>query len=348
MFLDSPPCVAETRDYQGCTRFCSPSRLFSCCRCPSHPLGALIFLTSVARRNGLSNRTRNALLGVSAVMYAVSATHWALVIAIAIRGLRVGKILVTPPKALAIVYLPTINYILSDGIVLWRAWVLWDRRVTLFVPPLLFLVCTLVTSIVSAVYAYDGSVTKSGHQTNMSHAFGWSIWGFTVGTNLWSTSLIFIRTWQHRRFLRSLLCGENVTSKAERTLAFLVESGAVYLCIWVAYITITANNLPGVLLFHTTIVQLVGIYPTTIVIVVTMRLSAADILTRPGLETRHYPTSMVFTPPSPTPQSSVTETLASSSGSSSIAVSRDDRSTRTLASNDPEKGGEIDRAGPVT
>ena len=93
-------------------------------------------------------------------MYAVSATHWALVVSIAIRGLRVGEILMTPSEVLAVEYLPTINvrrsltaqlgqvlisvkYILSDGIVLWRAWVLWDRRVTLFIPPFLFLVCTL-------------------------------------------------------------------------------------------------------------------------------------------------------------------------------------------------------------
>ncbi|KAH9971920.1 hypothetical protein BGW80DRAFT_1317214, partial [Lactifluus volemus] len=33
------------------------------------------------------------------------------------------------------------KFILSDGIVLWRAWILWDRRVMLFILPFLFLVC---------------------------------------------------------------------------------------------------------------------------------------------------------------------------------------------------------------
>jgi hypothetical protein len=37
----------------------------------------------------------------------------------------------------------SVKYILSDGIVLWRAWVLWNRRVMLFILPFLFLVCTL-------------------------------------------------------------------------------------------------------------------------------------------------------------------------------------------------------------
>jgi hypothetical protein len=38
---------------------------------------------------------------------------------------------------------------------------------------------------------------------------------------------------QHRRFLRSLLDKENAKSKAEKALAFLVESGVIYLCILV-------------------------------------------------------------------------------------------------------------------
>jgi uncharacterized membrane protein len=49
------------------------------------------------------------MLAVSVVMYAVSAIHWTLVFAIAIRTLRVGEGSMTPPEALAVVYLPTIN-----------------------------------------------------------------------------------------------------------------------------------------------------------------------------------------------------------------------------------------------
>ena len=37
------------------------------------------------------------------------------------------------------------KYILSDGIVVWRAWVVWgpSRRFALFTPPILSLVCML-------------------------------------------------------------------------------------------------------------------------------------------------------------------------------------------------------------
>jgi hypothetical protein len=49
------------------------------------------------------------MLAVSVIMYAVSATHWALVVAFSIRALRTGKFLLTPVEVLIVVYLPTIN-----------------------------------------------------------------------------------------------------------------------------------------------------------------------------------------------------------------------------------------------
>ncbi|KAH9980366.1 hypothetical protein BGW80DRAFT_496781 [Lactifluus volemus] len=256
------------------------------------------FSTFIMLRNGRSNRMRNAMLAVSVVMYSVSAIHLTLFFAIAIRSLRIGKLTVMLPEAMAIAYLPMINYILSDGIVLWRAWVLWDRRVVLFILPSLFLVCTLVSTIVSAIYVYNSHITNLVRDAKLGQAFGVAIWGLTVGTNLWATSLMFIRAWQYRRFLRSVLDKENAKNKAEKTLAFLVESGAIYLCIWVAYITIAACGMDWVILLDKSLVQLVGIYPTAIVVVITMQMSAADILSRPGGESRSYPTPIVFTPTS--------------------------------------------------
>jgi len=43
-------------------------------------------------------------------------------------------------------------------------------------------------------------------------------------------------------------------------------------------------NNPGMGFFHSVIVQLVGMYPTMIVVVVAMQLSTADILSRPDAE----------------------------------------------------------------
>lgn len=103
------------------------------------------------------------MLTVSAVMYAVSAVHWAMNMAVAATSMEMDRISMTSFEILVVIYLPTINvchplrlhlgrgvliaaqYILSDGIVVWRAWVLWgpSRRFIVFTPPLISLVCTL-------------------------------------------------------------------------------------------------------------------------------------------------------------------------------------------------------------
>ncbi|KAI0252392.1 hypothetical protein BJV78DRAFT_352787 [Lactifluus subvellereus] len=236
-----------------------------------------------------------------------------------------------------------VEVLFSDGIVLWRAWVLWNRRFILFVPPLIFILSTLVISVASATFAYEGFTTKSVRKTDTSYALKWSIWCLTTSTNFWATALIFIRAWQHRRFLRSQFGKESSTSKAESTLAFLVESGALYLCIWLTFIIVAAVGSPVVLLFRTIIIQLTGIYPTAIFVVVTMRMSAADIL---GLETHHHSSIMIFARPSPTAQPSILAmTAGSPSDSDSFVESREDGSTKTPESSDPEKGGKIVRAG---
>ena len=103
------------------------------------------------------------MLAVTAAMYTVSALHWAVNMVIAAKSLRADALLITPFEMLAASCLPFINvrhllrlphlrrmliagkYILGDGIVVWRAWVLWgpSRRFTLFTPPILSLVCML-------------------------------------------------------------------------------------------------------------------------------------------------------------------------------------------------------------
>jgi hypothetical protein len=42
-------------------------------------------------------------------MYAVSASHWALNMAIAIRWVRVGKVFIATSEALVLIYVPMVN-----------------------------------------------------------------------------------------------------------------------------------------------------------------------------------------------------------------------------------------------
>ena len=110
-----------------------------------------------------SSHTRYAMLAVSMAMYAVSAAHWALNIEVYVKLLRFHRVVRRPIRDFALAYLPKINvsccskvtsqnlkcqltvvkYILSNAIVLWRAWVLWNHRPSLFTPPSIFLVCNI-------------------------------------------------------------------------------------------------------------------------------------------------------------------------------------------------------------
>ncbi|KAI9438516.1 hypothetical protein H4582DRAFT_176202 [Lactarius indigo] len=224
---------------------------------------AVFLYSSVLMIKRPSTPVRNYMLAVSAFMYAVSAVHWAVNMAIVTRFLRVGRDFMSSFETLVVIYLPTINYILSDGIVVWRAWVLWplwgpSRRFAVFIPPLFSLVCTLVLSAAGAAYLYIGTEYESERASAISRYLGWTIWGLSVGTNLWATSLIYIRIWQHRQFVRSLLGKGTATRTAEKVLVFTVESGALYLCIWVVYIISTFTDWNDVPFLDTAIVQVVS------------------------------------------------------------------------------------------
>ncbi|KAH9029366.1 hypothetical protein EDB84DRAFT_1496458 [Lactarius hengduanensis] len=196
-----------------------------------------------------STPVRNYMLAVSAFMYAVSAVHWAMNMAIVTRFLRVGRDFMSPFETLVVVYLPTINYILSDGIVVWRAWVLWgpSRRFTVFIPPLFSLVCTLVLSAAGAAYLYIGTEYESERDGTTSRYLGWTVWGLS-----------------HRQFVRSSLGKGTATSTAEKVLIFVVESGALYLCIWAVYIISTFTDWNGVPFLNTAIVQVVVRSPSIV------------------------------------------------------------------------------------
>jgi len=243
------------------------------------------------------------MLALSVVMYAVSTVHWALFLS------RVEVFEVDPSspvdiKDWVVNYLPSITYVLSDVIVLWRAWVLWpgNYRFWLFIPPLILLLCNIGASVASAVLFLEAIQMKPGpvlEDFNTALHLLWTEWFLTFATNLWATGLIFIRAWQHRRLLRSLSVKETFKSNTEQVLAFLVESGALYLGLWIAVIVTSVPQVTfGAESFHTAVAQLVGMYPTMIVVVVALRLSTADVLSRPDAEGKSF---IAFTPSSPSP-----------------------------------------------
>ncbi|KAI0051430.1 hypothetical protein FA95DRAFT_1569932 [Auriscalpium vulgare] len=227
-------------------------------------------------------RPRLLILAATVAMYAVSALHWASNTAVLVQSLHAE-----PPvykmsawQEGVVIYVPIINYILSDAIVLWRAWVIWERRIALVVLPIVFMFGSLVCGCVSALYTIRARTTESIRDVNLGFYIGIGVWVFTTLTNIWATFLIGIKAWQYRRFVRSLMGKASMLTKAERGLALLIESGLLYVFLWAAYeATYFASSQPS-LVFDAIIVQLVGIYPTIIVIIVTLKMSSADMISK--------------------------------------------------------------------
>ncbi|KAI0318561.1 hypothetical protein OF83DRAFT_1171014 [Amylostereum chailletii] len=150
-----------------------------------------------------------------------------------------------------------INISISDSIVLWRAWVLWKEN--------------RAFSVISLVLLL-GSVAMSGLATghaclswNLSNFFqddaaGLAAYTLSLVTNLWATSLIGFRAWQHRRLIREHLHGSGDRTLAEKVLALIAESGVLYCAIWIFLVADEA----------------VGIYPTIIMVLVALEKSYLD------------------------------------------------------------------------
>jgi len=71
-------------------------------------------------------------------------------------------------------------------------------------------------------------------------------------------------------------------------------------------------------LFHIAIPQIVGMYPTTIIVVVAMQLSTTEILSHAGIEAD---THIIFASPAANPQPQTAQVVQNSMGGGSIAVS---------------------------
>ncbi|THU87613.1 hypothetical protein K435DRAFT_867138 [Dendrothele bispora CBS 962.96] len=131
-------------------------------------------------------------------------------------------------------------FLLSDGIVVWRTWVLFPFN-TLIKSTLAF--CILVATVCTCV---DGGVTASRSASDIQHrgSGGAAAQNLLMSlplliTNALATALVGYKAWSHRKDIKqNLRSTETTMSKALKTLWLLIESGLVYCIIWMAYIIV--------------------------------------------------------------------------------------------------------------
>ncbi|KAJ6473263.1 hypothetical protein C8R45DRAFT_874524, partial [Mycena sanguinolenta] len=110
-------------------------------------------------------------------------------------------------------------------------------------------------------------------------AAGFICWGFSVATNVACTILIWLKSWRHRKLLRSLnLPSEPYRMSTEKALTLLVESGFIYSIVWIQIVVYLHLSRDSPWIYLSNIVatlanQIGGLYPTLVIVIVNFRAS---------------------------------------------------------------------------
>ncbi|KAF5336787.1 hypothetical protein D9758_017708 [Tetrapyrgos nigripes] len=177
-----------------------------------------------------------------------------------------------------------LNYVIGDGIVLWRAWILFPRDL---VVKGVLLICfmgslggALADGGLVAVRFLHNPADPGKKRDTLVMALPLLI------TNMAATGLIAYKAWLHGRDIRKTLkdCGNQV-SRAQKILMLLVESGMIYCGIWITYIIINfsteASSTAFTIISSALPALAIGtLYPILIILIVALEKSREAIRSR--------------------------------------------------------------------
>ncbi|KAA1469615.1 hypothetical protein DENSPDRAFT_879063 [Dentipellis sp. KUC8613] len=175
------------------------------------------------------------LLAATAIMYGVSTAHWAVTLVILLPSIGNDTKLSVPTRTQFLItsYFPYFSYVLSDAIVVWRTWLICDCNTKLFVLPLVCLAAMTIVTIVGLSFGIHSTVAGASSADGQAAIYlAVASWGLTILSNIWLLFLTAWRTWKYRQCIRSKLTRGSTKTNAEKILVLLVESGALYLCLW--------------------------------------------------------------------------------------------------------------------
>ncbi|KAF9058542.1 hypothetical protein BDP27DRAFT_1343343 [Rhodocollybia butyracea] len=145
-------------------------------------------------------------------------------------------------KALPLVYMTgwpaTMNLLLSDAIVVWRAWILFQRA---WFPKFALALLTIVNIgiNISNCILVNLEVTKTLGPG--SKVMGWLSGLISLIVNMFATGLIALKARNHHLLMTQV--GIYKRSRVQNTLLLLIESGAIYCAIQMAYtVTLLINT----------------------------------------------------------------------------------------------------------
>ncbi|KAF9065041.1 hypothetical protein BDP27DRAFT_1450460 [Rhodocollybia butyracea] len=117
-----------------------------------------------------------------------------------------------------------INIILfiADTVMLWRAWAVWMNNKKVKWTLLMLMLADMGVSLADCIADF-----RTPSQVNRVITLDWVYFLLSLFVNMIATCLIAVRTWRHRKSMRSFSVGRRRT-KAGGVLLLLVESGAIF------------------------------------------------------------------------------------------------------------------------
>ncbi|THV03747.1 hypothetical protein K435DRAFT_851535 [Dendrothele bispora CBS 962.96] len=170
-------------------------------------------------------------------------------------------------------FMRRLNFLMGDIIIVWRAWVLFPRKL----PAKMILSICLMGSFVG-VFLDTGlfvkRILKDYFDTNGGETNVIMLAVPLIFTNLTATMLIGLKAWYHFQDIQNNLGLTNgSSSKVLKILLLMVESGLLYLAFWIGYLVLglvaEAHNTSIAQEVYLAIMpQLVAIYPILIILLV--------------------------------------------------------------------------------
>ncbi|KAJ8090448.1 hypothetical protein PM082_019046 [Marasmius tenuissimus] len=174
-----------------------------------------------------------------------------------------------------------IAVVVGDSIVIWRAWVLSaGNKKIMFVPVMLQLALT------GTSFAWVGCFVDASMPTEIPETcrkINTATYILSMLANIAGTSVIGYTTWCFRKAISRYLNNGPHQARAEKVMVLLVESGVLYTSLWIIQLAVLVAPSSSSLvnqafrqIFSAAATQLVGIYPTAMIVLVFLQRSLWD------------------------------------------------------------------------
>ncbi|KAJ3885899.1 hypothetical protein GG344DRAFT_82240 [Lentinula edodes] len=240
----------------------------------------------VMLRGGLATRSRKVLFGMSIFMFLLSTVYWIASVSTLIQLIQVWFLASDPDANSAPNYLPIlnalafVNYIITEGVVVWRAWVLCSGAGTKALTMCLFMLGLATVSVTAtiviriALMVIDTQVGELFNQLNHGiNVTQVATMVLSFLTNSLATFLISLKAWRSRTEIRNDLDATiDRHSRVGKIFALLIETGVIYSLSCVRLPCSTFVHLKeGTLgdLYTPANTQFAGIYPVVVLLLLT-------------------------------------------------------------------------------